>query len=89
MPVDKEKFLEGEEIGTSKEEIRKGVLNFLSSHPNKAYSLVEIIPKISFNSASYIGSPNMTYLISVLEDLIEENKIVSRRIKKKAYYAIR
>jgi hypothetical protein len=89
MPMKRERFLEGEDFGTVKEEVKKGVLEFLGKDPNRAYSSLEINSKIHLSIRPPGGIASCMYVLSALDELVEEEKIVCRRIKKKIYYCWR
>ncbi len=88
MTIDRQRFLAGEEAGTLREETEKALIDLLSEDRDKAYTFREISSRISLNRAIPGGIASSVYLVSILDDLIEEKKILSRRMGKRTYYAI-
>ena len=86
MAIDREKFREGEGAGTFRKEIRKIMIDFLSKKPDRVYTFLDLDSKIGIRIPG--GIAFSIYLLSALDDLIEEKKIISGRIGKKVYYAI-
>jgi hypothetical protein len=83
MAIIREKFLVGEEFGTFKEVAKKCILKFLNENANKAYTSFEITSKVSIPLA--LGG--MAISISELDELVEEGKIICKKVGKKLYYA--
>jgi len=87
MTIDREKFMEGEEAGTFREEIRAGVTDLMSKDSNRAYTFMEI-DALKIGRGMPAGIASSLYVLLVLDELIEEKKVVSRKIGKKTYYAM-
>jgi len=51
MAIKKNRFLEGEDIGTVRKEIKERAFSFLSKNPDKAYTLAEIMA----DAGSFVG----------------------------------
>jgi len=91
MAIKKNRFLEGEDIGTVRKEIKERAFSFLSKNPDKAYTLAEIMA----DAGSFVGKyaavgagVAAVFLIPALDELIEAGRIVSRRIGSQLYFSV-
>lgn len=88
MAIDRERFLAGKEAGTLREETERALINLLGENRDKAYTFQELNSQTLLSRAIPGGIASSIFLLLILDNLIEEKKILSRRIEKKTYYAI-
>jgi hypothetical protein len=90
MAIKKDRFIEGEYIGTVREEIKERAFNFLSKNPDKAYTLAEIMADAGSSVGKYaaVGAGvAAVFLVPALDELIETRRIVSRKIGRQIYFS--
>jgi hypothetical protein len=87
--ISKEEFLDGEDCGTLKEEIKKLIMEFLSEDHDKAYPSTQIYTKILKYLPRTGFIPLNLIALLAFDELIEERKIICKKFRKELYYTLR